>query len=278
MGLHVANPTTFALFTRALCCCLLALSTEVALAEPPQQKESIGLAFYELGVLYYKTSDGGHAGIDLDVVEELSRRTGLRFQSILESRVRIWTRLANGTLDMSVSGIATPEREQFARFIPYFATRNYVLLRRDLPATAQSPEGFLADPNYKVAVVKSFKHGAGYDRWLDQLRAQGRVREAADFQMVLHLLKIGRVHAVLALPTSWVPALKQEGMAATIQVQDWWPKDRIVHGLILSRQRIPEASAERMATAIQSMRDDGTLLAIFQRHIGPEFASSLLKY
>jgi len=274
----VAIPMNFALLKRALCCCLLALSSEIALADPPQEAGSISLAFYELGVLYYKTADGGHAGIDHDVVEELSRRTGLRFQPVLESRVRIWTRLANGTLDMSVSGISTPEREQFARFIPYFATRNYILLRRDLPAAAQSPEGFLADPSYKVAVVKSFKHGAEYDRWLGQLRAQGRVHEAADFQMVLHLLKIGRVQAALALPTSWVPALKQEGMAATIQVQDWWPKDRIVHGLILSRQRIPEASAERMAVGIQSMRDDGTLLSIFQRHIGAEYASSLLKY
>lgn len=277
MGPQVAIPMNFALLKRALCCCLLALSSE-ALADPPQEAGSISLAFYELGVLYYKTADGGHAGIDQDVVEELSRRTGLRFQSVLESRVRIWTRLANGTLDMSVSGISTPEREQFARFIPYFSTRNYVLLRRDLPAAAQSPQGFLADPSYKVAVVKSFQHGAEYDRWLGQLRAQGRVREAADFQMVLHLLKIGRVQAVLALPTSWVPALKLEGMAATIHVQDWWPKDRIIHGLILSRQRIPEATVERMAIAIQSMRDDGTLLAIFQRHIGVEFARALLKY
>lgn len=268
----------FALLKCALVCGLLAFSSETSFAGPPQQDESISIAFYELGVLYYKTADGAHAGIDQDVIEELSKRTGLRFQTALESRVRIWTRLANGTLDMSVSGIATPEREQFARFIPYFATRNYVLMRNDIPGAARSPEGFLANPAYKVAVVKSFKHGPEYDLWLDQLRAKGRVREAGDFQMVLHLLKIGRAQAVLALPTSWVPALKQEGMAATVQVLDWWPKDRIVHGLILSRQHISEATAERIATAIQSMRDDGSLLAIFQRHVGPELASSLLKY
>lgn len=274
----MATSIQFARLKPLLLGCLLAISSEISLAGPPPHVEPISLAFYELGVLYYKTADGTHAGIDQDVVEELSKRTGLRFQTALDSRIRIWTRLANGTLDMSVSGISTPEREQFARFVPYFVTRNYVLMRSDLPTTARSPEGFLADPAYKVAVVKSFKHGAGYDLWLDQLRAQGRVREAGDFQMVLHLLKIGRVQAVLALPTSWVPALKQDGMAATVQVLDWWPKDTIVHGLILSRQRIPEATAIRMATAIQSMRDDGTLLTIFQRHVGPELANSLLKY
>lgn len=274
----MAMSMNFALLKRALCCFLLGMSSATTLAGPPQHEPSISLAFYELGVLYYKNTDGAYAGIDHDVIEELSKRTGLRFQSALESRVRIWSRLANGTLDMSVSGIATPERERFARFIPYFATRNYMLMRRDLPHSARSPAGFLADPTYKVAVVKSFKHGAEYDRWLDQLRATGRVREAADFPTVLHLLKIGRVQAVLALPTSWVPAMRQEGMAAAVQVLDWWPKDTITHGLILSRQRIPEATAERIATAIQSMRNDGTLLAIFRRHIGSELAASLLKY
>lgn len=268
----------FALLKHVLFIGLLAFFSKSTLADPPHQDDSFSLAFYELGALYYKNADGTHAGIDQDVIDELGRRSGLHFQTVLESRVRIWTRLANGTLDMSVSGISTPEREQFARFIPYFATRNYVLMRRDLPASAQSPEGFLADPSYKVAVVKSFKHGAEFDRWLALLRERGRVREVADFQMVLHLLKIGRVQAVLALPTSWVPALKQQDMAATVQVLDWWPKDTIVHGLILSRQRVPDAAVQRMATAIQSMRDDGTLSAIFQRHMGPELANSLLRY
>lgn len=267
-----------AFLTYTMFCCLWVLPGQAAAASASPSEAAIRIAFYELGVLYYKTSHGTHAGIDLDVIQELGKRTGLRFQPTLESRVRIWTRLANGTLDMSVSGIATPEREQFARFIPYFVTRNYVLMRSELPDSVKNPQGFLANPAYTVAVVKSFKHGSAYDRWLDQLRALGRVREAADFQMVLHLLKIGRVQAVLALPTSWVPAMKQEAMDSTLQVLDWWPKERIVHGLILSRRHIPEATAARIGAAIQSMREDGTLLAIFQRHIGPDLAESLLKY
>lgn len=197
---------------------------------------------------------------------------------MVESRVRIWTHLAGGTLDMSVSGIATPERERFARFIPYFATRNYALLRRGLLPAASTAEGFLAIAEYKVAVVKSFKHGDYYDIWLNKLRAQGRVYEAADFDAVLRLLKVGRVHAILALPTSWVPALKQEALGNAVRVLDWSPKDRTVHGLILSRERIPEVTADRMAMAIQSMRNDGTLLTIFRRHVGSDLASSLLDY
>lgn len=258
-------------------CCVLALAATTPRAAPPECG-TLGLAYYELGALYYQKPDGGWAGIDKDIVDELEKRTGCHFQATLESRVRIWTQLSTGKLDMSVSGIPTPEREKFARFIPYFATRNYVLQPKGLPAAAGTAEGFLAIPEYKVAVVKSFKHGTDYDAWLDKLRAQGRVFDAPDFRSVVRLLKIGRVQAVLALPTSWVQVLEQEGMTGDVRVLDWSPRDSVPHGLILSRERVPLATAERFARAIQDMRDDGTLLAIFKRHVGADLAAALLNY
>ena len=97
---------------------------------------TIQLAYYENGALYYRNQDGSYSGIDKDVVEEVARRSGCHFNTVLESRIRIWTQLSNGTLAMSVSGIATPEREKTSRFIPYFATRNYALLHRNAPASA----------------------------------------------------------------------------------------------------------------------------------------------
>ncbi|MFY7864122.1 MAG: hypothetical protein ACOVRJ_04700, partial [Roseateles sp.] len=52
------------------------------------------LAYYELGALYYRDADGRFAGIDKDVVEELSRRSGCSFKTVRESRVRIWDQLS----------------------------------------------------------------------------------------------------------------------------------------------------------------------------------------
>jgi polar amino acid transport system substrate-binding protein len=254
----------------------LLLCTLGAVRASPAECGDIGLAFYELGALYYRGPDGRWTGIDKDVVDELARRTGCRFHTTLESRVRIWSQLASGKLDMSVSGIATPEREKFAQFIPYFTTRNYLLQPRSLPPEAATPEGFLAQASYKVAVVKAFKHGGDYDLWIDKLRAQGRVYEAADFRAVVQLLKIGRVQAILALPTSWVPLLQEEGLSDKVRVLDWSPRNSVPHGLILSRARIPEETVGRLAKAIQAMHDDGTLLAIFRRHIGAELARELL--
>jgi len=238
---------------------------------------SYGLAFYELGLLYYRDAQGQARGIDLDLVEALKARSGCRFQTVLESRVRIWAQLAGGQLDLSVSGIPTPEREQFAEFLPYFHTRNYLLMRRGLPPQAREPAGFLAIPELRVGVVKSFKHGPLYDSWLAKLREQsGRVVEAADFDTVVRLFSAGRIDAFLALPTSWLLAARQQGLEAAVDMLDWAPQDRVIHGLIISRQRVPEEDKRRLREAMASLRADGTVAAILRRHVGAELAQSLL--
>ncbi|MEJ6004810.1 transporter substrate-binding domain-containing protein [Paucibacter sp. AS339] len=233
------------------------------------------LAYYELGALYYRDSDGRFAGIDKDVAEELSRRSGCQFKTVLESRVRIWDQLSRQVLDLSVSGIATPEREKFADFIPYFQTRNYALLRQELSESLATPEAFLADGRRLVGVVKSFKHGAFYDAWLQRLREQQRVVELADFETAVRMFKLGRVDALLALPTSLARLLQQASLQHQIKVMDWAPQDRIVHALIVSRQRVSETDRERLRVTIQAMQADGSLENIFTRHVGERLAREM---
>ncbi|MES2128612.1 MAG: transporter substrate-binding domain-containing protein [Pseudomonadota bacterium] len=232
----------------------------------------LNVAYYDHGAFYSRHSDGSWGGIDKDVIDELARRCGCRFTASIDSRVRIWTRLANGTLDMTVSGIPLPEREKFARFIPYIYSHNYALLAKSVAPELRTPEAFLAETKYKVGAVRSFKHGVLFDAWLDKLRAQGRVYEASDFSTLVHLFKIGRVQAIVAQPMTWVTRLQPEEFTA----MDWAPNERVVGALVLSRARVPQATYESMEKAIRAMREDGTLRAIFERHVGPELAVALL--
>ena len=242
---------------------------------PEAQCGTITLAYYELGALFYRTDDGKYAGIDKDVVEELERRTNCHFKTSIESRVRIWAQLSNNTLDMSVSGIATPEREKFAQFIPYFSARNYVLMNKDTPSAAQTMEGFLANQRLTVAVVKSFRHGPVYDEWLDKLRAQKRVHEAADFATVMRLFSGNRVNAVLALPTSFQPSLQKNKIIETTLVKDWAPAEQVVYNLIVSRSRVSQIQFGILESAVRTMRNDGSLDKIFERHIGDRLTKEI---
>ncbi|MRW91685.1 transporter substrate-binding domain-containing protein [Duganella sp. FT80W] len=232
-------------------------------------------AFYEYGALYYKTADGHWTGIDKDVVDEVARRLGCTIEALTDSRVRIWAGLSGGSIDMSVSAVATPEREKMGRLVPYLAERNYVLLQASAPDNMHSMDDFLANPALKIGVIKSFRHGKAYDAWLAQLRARGRVYEAPDYEALLRLFKVGRVHAVMAISTGWYPLFKRE----PLRIMDWAPpKDAVIGGLILSRQHIDEALAERFSQTIRAMREDGTLKRIFERHLNPELAAKLLNF
>jgi polar amino acid transport system substrate-binding protein len=234
------------------------------------------LAFYEYGVLFYRDANGAHAGIDLDIVNELTRRTGCVFDTVLESRVRIWDQLAKNSLDLSVSGIPSPEREKYAEFMLYLQTRNFALLRRELAGRLNTLEAFLADNTRLVVVVKSFKHGAVFDEWLAKMRAQRRVTEVADFDAAVRVFKVGRADAILALPTSWPLVLRREGLQDQLSVLDWAPQDRFGAGLVVSRQRVSEADRQRLRNALSAMQKDGTVEGIFKRHVGAAAAKAML--
>ena len=246
----------------ALCCWSLFYAFPVYACGPYQ------VAYYEFGALYY-WAEQGETGIDKDMIDELGRRTGCRFIGSVDSRVRIWTRLEAGVLDMTVSGIPTADREKFATFIPYLHTRNYVLLQPELLAQHQTLEAFLNDSKLVFGVVKSFRHGKFYDDLIESLRKQGRVIETADYPSLLRIFLARRVSAILGLPTSLGPVLAS-GKISTAQLMDWSQADDVTGALVLSRQRVSVKDAELMRAAMQGMRDDGTLERIYRRHLPAE--------
>lgn len=255
-------------------CCLVLLCGSPALAASADCG-SYRLAFYEHGALYYQGDDGRHVGIDLDVVNEIARRSGCRFDTVLESRVRIWEQLKHRVIDLSTSGVATPERLAYLEFYPYIDARNFVLMRRDQTVSIGTPETFLADRTRRVVVVKGFKHGHTLDAWLDQLRKQQRVVEVGDIEAVLRAFRGGRADAMLATPLTWGLMARRDGGLKDFKLLDWAPQDRVTGGLIVSRATVSEPDKQRLREAIASMRRDGALDAIFRRHVGDEMAATL---
>ena len=246
--------------------CVFASACAPVMACGPYQ-----VAFYEFGALYYQTENGG-AGIDKDLVDELVRRTGCKLQSGVDSRVRIWNRMETGALDMTVSGIATPEREKFAVFLPYITTRNYVLMQPEIASLVTTQDAFMKDSTLLLGVVKSFRHGKYYDEVVETLRKQGRVVEAADYPSLVRIFQAKRVSAILGLPTSLAPLLGVVKGVSVQQVADWAMTDDVTGSLVLSRQRMAAKDIEAFRLALQAAREDGTLDQILHRHLQPEFA------
>lgn len=239
----------------------------------------IRLAFYETGVFYFEDEKKQGHGIDKDLVDELTKRSGCNFDIRLMARARIWEDLANGALDMSVSGIQNEARDRFAWFAHYLIMKNYALLHSDVASNVNRPEAFLEQKSLRFGVVRAFKHGLEQDQWLDQLRAQQRVEESPDVETIFRKLKDHRIDAVFSQPPTYTRELEKLGMGKGIVVQDWTPKEKgVPHGLILAKSRFSESDAVQWRTLIGEMRADGTLKTIYSRYLNPAEVGKLLAF
>lgn len=228
------------------------------------------LAFYEYGLLYHQG-----VGIDADVVRELERRSGMTFSTSVLARARIWKDLESGNLDMTVSGISTPEREKFAWFIPYFSMKNYVLTSKT-SVRILKPQDFLDHSSWIFGAVASFRHGNLQDNFLENLRDLRRVEEAPEAVTLFQKLKAGRIQGMFSQPPVYRYYLRELGMESSVNLGDWFPEEeKIPHGLVLSRKRIGITEFRYWQGLIEAMRDDGTLEKIFIRHLGEQAGREL---
>ncbi len=259
----MVHPRVFA--RRLLWAAALSLSSHASWACGPY---SVGL--YEFGALLYRAGSNELRGIDKDLIDALARRSGCVLQTRVESRSRIWQQLSSGRLDITVSGIPTPEREQFALFLPYLFTRNHALIRRGMAASAGTPAQLLVNSSLRVAAVRGFNYGPRIDAWLTELRAQDRVDEVADFPTAFKVLMAGRVAMMFAHPMVIEPWRKQ--MLSEHVLLDWAPEDTVAAGLVLSRSRVSAADQSLLRRHLDAMMVDGELDQIMRHHLGPEMA------
>ncbi|MBP9685331.1 MAG: transporter substrate-binding domain-containing protein [Rhodoferax sp.] len=237
----------------------------------------IRLAYYDYDYGYFHFDNG--RGIDPDVVNELKRRTGCKFDTQVMARARIWADLASGELDMSVSGIRNAERDKFAGFANYLSVKNYALVQKNVATQVHRAEDFAANKALQFGVVRAFKHGEKQDQWLEQLRQEKRVQESADVETVFRKLKEQRVDAMYSQPPAYRRNIDVLGMQNDVVVQDWTPGEKGVSlGLILSRRRFSDADVVRWQALLNAMRADGTLKRIFTRYLPPDEASKMLDY
>lgn len=238
----------------------------------------IRLAFYEFGYFYFQDKQGAQ-GIDKDIADELAKRSGCKFDTQVMVRARIWAELSKGGLDMSLSGIQNPERDQFAWFAHYLSMKNYAVVRAPLASKTTSAESFLKQPQLQFGAVRAFKHGADQDQWLDTMRSHNRVQDSANVDTLFKKLKEGRIDAMFAQPAVYGKTIADMDMAKEVVVQDWTPGEKgVPHGLILAKSRFSETDAKAWQALVATLRTDGTLKRIYTRYLGAADASALLNF
>jgi polar amino acid transport system substrate-binding protein len=127
----------------------------------------------------------------------------------------------------------------------------------------------------RLLAVRAYVHGPQIDAWVERMRAQGRLVEAADYKTALRMLRAGRADALLALPSGWRGATPTSEDEADLVPVDVAPGERNLIGLALALS-MPEADRLRLRRAMQAMLADGSVLDIMRRHLDEKTAREAL--
>lgn len=254
---------------------MLLSTARFAAADPVEYgcDRPIHLAFYEFGALYH-----AGAGIDRDVVDELAKRTGCMFQTETKPRAEIWKGLEAGAIDMTNSGIRTEARRRFAYFIPYLGWKNAVVTTAAIASATQSFDDIVANPQWRIGVVKGYVHGPYFDFRLKIATARGGVVECPDQDSVYRALKSGEVQAAISpavnygfyLPTA-------EDRQKFVMLADT-PSPVNPHNMIFATARFTPSQINAWTRLFEAMRLDGTLIGIYRAHLPARVATAILNY
>lgn len=255
-------------------CLVLALvsySAVLAANQRPDCSRPLTLALHVHGLLYSADLD---AGIDKDFADALARRSGCSIQTSVLPRARIWQLIESGALDFSLSGIATDERNTFAAFAWYFSNKYYLLVNKS--ADVQKLSDFEGQHAMKLGAIRSFRYSANANRMLDKLAQAGRVSYASDLESLYQVLALGRIQGMVIEPFD-IGDVEAKRITDTTQIIEF-NDPPVPHGLIISKNSISPAEIIKWTALVQSLRDDGTVLRIFEKYFPPALAREMVVF
>jgi polar amino acid transport system substrate-binding protein len=248
-----------------------AVAPAAAAPVAPDCSRPLTLGLHEHGLLY--TAQTGE-GIDKDIAEEMSRRSGCRFTLTVLPRARIWQLIESGALDFTLSGIGNPERDRFATFAWYVSNKYYLLVRRD--AGVHDVMAFRRRHALKVGLIRSFRYGDQANEFVDALTHDNRVTYAGSLDPLYSILLEDGIQAMIIEPFDF-PVIAGAQLKAQTAILEFGDAP-VLHGLVMSRRSLSVAQQGAWRDVILAMRADGTMRRIFEKYFPADLARSMTQF
>ena len=237
----------------------------------PDCSRPLSLGLHEHGLLY--TGQTGE-GIDKDIAEEMARRSGCHLTLTVLPRARIWQLIESGALDLTLSGISTPERDKFAAFAWYVSNKYYLLVRRD--TDVRSVAEFRRKRGLRLGLIRSFRYGEQANAFVDAVAAEERITYAGSLDPLYTILLDDGIQAMIIEPFDF-PVIAGAQLKAQTSILEFGDAP-VLHGLVMSRKSLPPAQLVAWRDLILSMRADGTIRRIFEKYFPADLARQMTQF
>ncbi|UTW06605.1 substrate-binding periplasmic protein [Pseudomonas benzenivorans] len=204
--------------------------------------------------------NGELQGLDIDLLEQLSQRTGLRFEVLRAPWARGLAALEQGKADLMTGLAKTAEREAYVRYLP---RPYYACAPRFYTAPEQAPALLRYDQLAQLNVGQVL--GSAYFEPFDSdqnLRKTAVNNEA----QLLGMLARGRLGAVIGTDCQVDYELRDPRWAARIAKAAYRPAARTELYIGFSRRRPLQAEYRRVSEALEQLRAEGWIAEAARRY------------
>lgn len=235
---------------------------QAGMACPPVTR--VGLS--DLGYTAFREAGGKIGGISVDMVNEIARRTGCKFEFFWFPRQRLFVELEAGRIDMTMAALRTPERDAYARYLPYAWLQYDLILSEPAGQHYASLTDFVARGTGRLNVTRGMNYDAAVETQLALLAEAGRLEVVNDFETVFGKLEMGRADGTLATPPIYTKYLKNGNLkdrTSVIPMPEATPR---FTGVYLSKKTISTAVRLRYAAALKTMVADQVVFNLYARY------------
>lgn len=202
-------------------------------------------------------------GAGPDMVAELGRRTGCKFELRWFPRGRLFAQFDSGRLDMTTSSVSSRERNVHGQFAPYAYTRFELLLHKDVKGTFSSLTDFVDRSQARLNIVR----GPQVNVQLERLRQAGRLEEVNDYDVVFKKMAARRTDGTLAPPVLYQWHTQRHGNASQLVMVAIPESPAQLVGMYFSRDTLSAEVRQAYTQALRSIVEDGTVLKIYGRYV-----------
>lgn len=211
--------------------------------------------------------DEGFGGVYPTLLREMSAPVGCEFQMQRVPRARLQKMFETGQADLLIPASVSPSRNQLGEFVPLVQVRASLITVGGDRVLPRSFAELMAQPDFRLVVVRGFSFGAAYDSAVTVLRAQKRLVEEADVNGVVRALRQGLAQGTVMTASILISTLVQEAELAplvkqlrseTLEELGWTES-----GVYLSRRSLSEADRRTLRAAFQQQARAGRVWQLF---------------
>lgn len=207
-----------------------------------------------------QAADGALQGLDIDLLNQLSARTGLRFEVQRAPWARGLAALQSGKADLMTGLAKTPEREAYIHYLakPYYACapRFYAA-----PAQAKALHSYTQLAGLTIGHVLESAYFEPFDS-----DAQLRKTAVNTESQLLEMLSRGRLQAVIGTDCQVDYELRDARWKGLIAKAEFRPEAHTDLYIGFSRQRGLQAQYQLVSRALAQLQAEGWITLAAQRY------------